>query len=133
MIRGYESYADLSLVASYDEGGSGGGGGGDGTPALTSGEPVTGLSGSRGSAQVFALEVPAGAENLTFEMSGGSGDADLYVRHGAEPTQDQYDYRPYEWGNDETVAASPATEGTWYVMVRGYRDYDGVSLVGSFD
>ena len=57
----------------------------------------------------FALDVAEGVEELRFEMSGGTGDADLYVRRGAVPTTSSWDYRPYRWGNDESVTiASPA-------------------------
>ena len=38
--------------------------------------------------------MPAGSANLRFELSGGSGNADLYVRYGALPTQTTFDYAP---------------------------------------
>ena len=43
---------------------------------LVNGVPV-GLSGARRSTQSFSIEVPAGATNLVFGLSGGTGDADL--------------------------------------------------------
>jgi serine protease len=61
-------------------------------------------------------------------MSGGPGDADLYVRYGAKPTTSRWDYRPFLEGNEESVTAQPVA-GTWYVMVRGYTAFSGVSLV----
>jgi len=42
----------------------------------------------------YTFDVPSGANNLNFVMSGGSGDADLYVRYGAAPTSSTYDCRP---------------------------------------
>ena len=78
------------------------------------------------------FDVPAGATDLEFQMSGGSGDADLYVRFGSEPTTSSYNCRPYLNGNDETCTfASPST-GTYHVMIRGYQAYSGVSLVASY-
>jgi uncharacterized protein YkwD len=65
-------------------------------------------------------------------MSGGAGDADLYVRYGALPTPSTYDYRPYLDGNNESVAPAVSTEGTWYLMLRGYASYSGVTLVASY-
>src|SRR5690606_34649272 len=65
---------------------NGGGGGPDPEPGpgvLANGVPVTGLSGAAGSERFFTLQVPAGASNLVFQMAGGSGDADLYVRQGS--------------------------------------------------
>jgi vibriolysin len=100
---------------------------------LTNGEAVSNLSASTGQELHFSLDVPSGASNLEFAISGGTGDADLYVRFGAQPTTSSYDYRPYLNGNNETVTPSSATAGTWYVMVRAYNSFSGLSLVGSFD
>lgn len=110
-----------------------GGGGGGGPTVLTDGVPVTGLSGAAGSEQFFTLDVPAGATNLSFQMSGGSGDADLYVKFGSAPTTSSYDCRPYSGGNNESCPITSAQTGTYHVMIRGYASFSGVSLVGSFD
>ncbi len=114
-------------------GGSGGTGGGTGTAtALQNGVAKTHLSGGAGSTAAFTFAVPAGATNLQFKMSGGSGDADLYVRFGAAPTQSTWDARPYLNGNNETAAITTATAGTWHVMIHGYSAYSGVSLTASY-
>jgi len=49
----------------------------------------------------------------------GDGDADLYVRTGAQPTATAYDCRPY--GGDSNESCTPAGTGPWYVSVHGYR------------
>ncbi|TQV66500.1 S8 family serine peptidase [Exilibacterium tricleocarpae] len=109
-------------------------GGGGGTPdgVLENGVVETGLSGSTGTELFFTLEVPAGAGDLSFQLSGGSGDADLYVKFGSAPTTGSYDCRPFVSGNNETCDISSARAGTYYVMVRAYSTFSGVSLVGSF-
>lgn len=115
------------------------GGGGDPDPdpdpepgELGNGVPETGLSGGQGSETFFTIDVPAGATDLVFQMSGGSGDADMYVRFGSEPTTGSYNCRPYLNGNNETCTfASPST-GTYHVMIRGYQAYSGVTLVASY-
>ncbi len=78
------------------------------------------------------MNVSAAASNLLFEISGGSGDADLYVKFGSPPTTSSYDCRPYRSGNNETCAFSSPQSGTYYVMVRGYSSYSGVTLKGSY-
>ncbi|WDE02157.1 pre-peptidase C-terminal domain-containing protein [Thalassomonas actiniarum] len=98
---------------------------------LTNGVPVSGLADSTGNEQEFHLVVPADASSVSFNMSGGSGDADLYVRFGAKPTENDYDCRPYAGGNNEDCSFS-AQAGTYYVMIRAYSSYSGVSLVGSY-
>jgi Zn-dependent metalloprotease len=129
---GYSKADVTSAFAAVDVSCSGGGGGGGGTTALTKGVPVTGQSGSSGSSLNFSLAVPAGASNLTFTMSGGSGDADLYVKFGSAPTDSSYDCRPYKSGNSESCTfASPQT-GTYYVRIKGYSAFSGVSLVGDY-
>ncbi|HJU39866.1 MAG TPA: proprotein convertase P-domain-containing protein [Tahibacter sp.] len=105
------------------------GGGGN---VLTNGVPVTGISGAQNSEQTWTLVVPAGASNLTFTTAGGSGDVDLYVRFGAAPTTATYDCRPYTSGNGETCNIATAQAGTYYVMLRGYAAYSGVTLTGSY-
>ncbi|MEM1439610.1 MAG: S8 family peptidase, partial [Pseudomonadota bacterium] len=109
----------------------GGGGGGDGV--LENGVAETGLAGSTGAELRFTLEVPAGASNLSFQISGGSGDADLYVRFGSPPTTSSYDCRPWLNGNNETCDISNVQAGTYHVMVRAYSTFSGVSLTASFD
>jgi hypothetical protein len=105
-----------------------------GVPAneLMNGVPMSNLSGAAGSQVHYRLSVPAGASGLKFQLSGSSGDADLYVRYGAEPTTTLYDHRPYLAGSNEVVTPSVTQAGTWYVMVRGYSGYSGVSLEASF-
>ena len=91
----------------------------------------TNLSGAAGAWDHYTIVVPAGATSLNIESAGGSGDADLYVRFSAEPTTSNWDYRPYRWGNNETVTVSNPQAGTWYVSLRGYSAYSGVSLTAS--
>lgn len=101
--------------------------------SLTDGVPVTGLSGGAGSEQFFTLVVPSGSSNLSFAMSGGTGDADMYVRFGSAPTTSTWECRPYLNGNNETCTFAAPQAGTYHVMVRGYSSFSGVSLVGNFD
>jgi len=101
--------------------------------ALDNGTPVTSLSGSSGSQVLFELSVPAGASNLSFNISGGSGDADIYVKFGSQASTSNWDCRPYRSGNNETCNISSAQTGTYSVMIDAYSAYSGVDLVGSFD
>jgi serine protease len=129
-IRAYDgagndgSYSSIAQATTQ----SGGGGG----SALSNGVPVTGLSGSAGTELRYTLSVPAGASNLRFVTSGGTGDADLYVRFGTAPTTTTYDCRSWASGNSETCAITTAQAGTYHVLVRGYSAFSGVSLTGSY-
>src|SRR3546814_17783477 len=48
--------------------------------ALENGVPVTDMEIGTNHALRYTLDVPAGASNLVFTISGGTGDADLYVQ-----------------------------------------------------
>ncbi|GAB3338734.1 serine protease [Marilutibacter aestuarii] len=104
----------------------------DPTPgSLQKGVPVN-VSGAQGAETRYTITVPAGASNLGFTTSGGSGDADLYVRFGSAPTTSTYDCRPYRSGNAESCTFASPQAGTWHVMLRGYSAYSGLSLVADY-
>jgi pseudolysin/vibriolysin len=79
----------------------------------------------------YTMVVPAGKTSVVFTISGGTGDADLYVKLGSAPTTTSYTCRPYLTGNNETCTISNPTAGTYYVNVRAYAAYSGVSLKGT--
>jgi len=114
--------------------GTGGGdtGTGSGSTALQNGVPATGLTASSGTELRYTIDVPAGASNLNFQLSGGSGDADLYVRYASAPTVSSYDCRPYLNSSNETCTMPSATAGTWHVLVLGYSAFSNVSLLASY-
>jgi serine protease len=99
---------------------------------LTKGVAVTNLSAAAGAYVKYKMVVPAGATNLTFTTSSGAGDADMYVRFGAEPTDATYDCRPYRTGNAETCTFAAPQAGTYYVNLKAYTAFNGVSLVGNY-
>ena len=103
-----------------------------GDNALSNGVPVNNLSATTGNDVTYTLAVPSGATNISFQISGGSGDADMYVKFGSAPTDSSYDCRPYKNGNSETCSGSQ-TGGTYYVRVKAYSSFSGVTLVGSYD
>jgi vibriolysin len=127
MLRGYSAYSGVSLVGRY----STGGGGDDGVTVLLDGVPVSSISGTSGSIKYWKIQTPAGA-NLSIRISGGTGDADLYTRFGAKPTTSTYLCRPYLNGNAETCTVASTSAGYYYIMLRGYSAYSGVTLRGDY-
>ncbi|TCV91282.1 vibriolysin [Luteibacter rhizovicinus] len=106
------------------------GGGGSGG-ALSNGVAKTGLAGATSAELNYTVVVPAG-KNLVIKISGGTGDADLYVKFGSAPTTSSYGCRPYLTGNNETCTFSSSQAGTYYVKLRGYAAFSGVSLVATW-
>mgnify|MGYP000259130329 CR=1 FL=1 len=76
----------------------------------------------------FSFDMPAGMSSLTVTISGGTGDADLYVNEGNRPTTSRWDCRPYLSGNDEVCTFNNPGAGTWHIGVRAYSAYSGVTL-----
>ncbi len=69
---------------------------------------------------------------LGIEIDGSPGvDFDLYVRKGAEPTINDYDYRGYTSSPDERIRIQPAGAGEYFVMVHSYRGAGDFKLKAS--
>ncbi|TCI01984.1 peptidase S8 [Corallincola luteus] len=117
--------ADAAAAVDYVLGNDGGG-------EPSGGFTETNLADTRRGWQYFTVEVPAGINKLDVTMSGGSGDADLYVRYGAKPSTRNWDYRPYLNGNNESVSVSNPNSGVWHIGVRAYSTYSGVTLQVSY-
>lgn len=109
-----------------------GGNGGGGNPGAGDTVTHTNQSASRRSWVRNNVDIPSGMTSATFSISGGTGDADLYVRRGAEPTTSSYDCRPYLYGNNETCSFSNPQSGTWYYGVRAYSAFSGVTITASY-
>ncbi|HWU89857.1 MAG TPA: M4 family metallopeptidase, partial [Kofleriaceae bacterium] len=100
---------------------------------LMNGVPQTGIADSTtGNMKFWKLDVPAGQTSLTFTISGGTGDADMYVNFGAQPSTTVYQCRPYLSGNAETCTFSPPSAGTYWVGLNAYAAYSGVTLTGTY-
>lgn len=121
-----------SCAISHADVSGGGSGGGGGATALSNGVTVSNLSAATGAYIKFTMSVPAGATNLVFTQSGGTGDSDMYVKFGSEPTDTSYDCRPYVSGNAETCTFAAPSAGTYYINLKAYSAFSGVSLKGSY-
>ncbi len=103
-----------------------GGGGGGSTVVINVNLPSVSTGGVSSN---YTVAIPSGTTQLVVQTSGGTGDADLYVRAGAAPTTSSYTCRPYLSGNNETCTFNnPAAGSTYYINVRAYSSYSGVNL-----
>jgi serine protease len=99
---------------------------------LSKGVAVTNLAAATGASLNYTMVVPAGSTNLSFVTSGGTGDMDMYVKFGSAPTDTVYDCRPYASGNAETCSFATPSAGTYYVRLKAYTSFSGLSLVGNY-
>lgn len=128
----YGAAAAATVNQAWDAVGAPGGSSGGGTTTLTNGVAVTGIGASTGTWKHYKITVPTGQTKLEIVMSGGTGDADLYVKRGAQPTSTVYDYRPYLTGNNETVTVTNPVAGDWYISIYAYATYASVSLKATY-
>ena len=128
----YGSAAAATVNQAWDAVGAPGGSSGGGVTSLTNGVAVTGISASTGTWKNYKITVPSGQTSLAIVMSGGSGDGDLYVKFGSQPTLSSYNYRPYLTGNNETVNVTNPSAGDWYISIYAYASYSSVSLKATY-
>jgi serine protease len=111
----YADFSNVELVA-------------DITVASDDGFPKTNLAADKGDWLNYVYTVPAGVSQIEVSTSGGSGDADLYVKNGSVPTTGEYDCRPYQSGNNESCTVTVSTGDEVYIGLRAYNTFSGVGL-----
>ncbi len=125
----YGAAANATVNSAWDAVGVGG-------PApvvvLSNGVALTGQGASTGSWKHYKIAVPASQTSLAIVMSGGTGDGDLYVKRGSQPTSSSYDYRPYLNGNNETVNVTNPVAGDWFISIYAYSTFSGVSIRATY-
>lgn len=129
MLHAYRGYAGVTLEV--HTGNDGLDGGQHGVITLRDGSTIRNIAGQRGSDRRFRIVVPGNAKELTIRTTGGSGDADLYLRRGGAPTAGNYHYRSVGKYTQEEIRVSNPPAGTWYVLLSGYRNFADVTLTAS--
>lgn len=105
-----------SIVASYKF-----------SDSLISGVPVS-VTLAKGASKLLFINVPAGKTKLTFSLSGGTGDGDLYARMTTAPTTTSYSKKSDGATNTETITFTSPVAGTYYVLVNAYAAVNGASV-----
>ncbi|WP_326941495.1 M4 family metallopeptidase [Actimicrobium sp. GrIS 1.19] len=100
--------------------------------ALTKATPMTGITLKTNGSIVYHVMVPAGQSELTFKLSGGSGDGDLWAKFGTAPTTTDYDVRADSTTNTENIKIAKPKAGTYYLMVTAQRAVRGAKLVADY-
>jgi secreted trypsin-like serine protease len=98
---------------------------------FTSALALTNLSGARNSFTHRSITVPAGTLALSVIVRGGTGDSDLYVRRGSQPTTSAFDCRPFLDGNNEFCTIDAPVAGTYFVSMRAFAAFSGASLTAA--
>jgi pseudolysin/vibriolysin len=78
--------------------------------------------------KLYYITVPAGKTSLTFTLSGGTGDGDLYSRMTTAPTTTSFTKKSDGSTNTETITFSAPAAGTYYLLVNAYATVSGASV-----
>ncbi|MFC5435872.1 S8 family peptidase [Rhodanobacter umsongensis] len=110
------------------------GGGNESATPLAPGVLQGGQAGASGDSQLYSLNVPAGAKNLTLRSFGGTGDVSLFVKAGIAPGENgsDADFKSTRPGNAEAVLIAKPQATTYYIRVVGVSSYSGLSLLGIY-
>lgn len=120
-LKAYSTFSGVSLTGTYTEGDTGGD-----LPVID--QTKTNVSVARRSWTRYTVDLAAGYASFDVTLSGGSGDADLYIRHGAASTTSSFDCKSESSSNNESCSQASPAAGTWYIDVYGYRASSGMTL-----
>lgn len=128
-IEAYQAFNNLSLLAKTTTSTT--------TPppvntVLTNGTPVSGISITQGTQVHYQIDVPANAKDLKIAITGGSGDADLYLQFNKAAAKSSHICRPYKDGNNESCDIAAPSTGRYHMMLDAYRAVSGLTLTASF-
>ncbi|MFZ6819382.1 M20/M25/M40 family metallo-hydrolase [Undibacterium sp. Ji22W] len=112
-----------SLVASYQTSVPGN--------VLTSGVSVSIGNLAVNATKTYTIVVPSGKSTLTFKVTGGTGDGDIYAKLGAAPTTTVYDKKSDGATNTETITFTAPAAGTYYLLVKAYAAMSGASILAT--
>ena len=94
--------------------------------------PIADLAGKLGQWQFFSFTLPADVSGLVVELTGGTGNADLYTKFGEIPTLSSYDCHSVGAQNEERCDNGLPSEGKTLIGVYGKTAYAGVTLKASY-
>ena len=119
LIFGESEYANTSLTLDVVE---------SPPETVSVGQTISSLSGSRGDVLFYKFALNDNVQEIKVSISGGEGDADLYLKRGMFPSKADYDCRPYYYGNNESCSAIGESGDEFYIMIDGYSSFSDVAL-----
>jgi len=100
---------------------------------LYSGQAVNNIGGTAGSEQFYFLETSGNNAVVDVQISGGTGDVDLFVKVDGIASSGDYTCRPYLAGNNESCLVHVPSTTDVGIMLQGYSPFDSVSLIATED
>jgi uncharacterized protein YjdB len=99
------------------------------TTAITPPATFSGLGAATGVLWWY-VDVPAGTTQLRVQISGGTGDVDLYIYNvfGTFPTASGRLCRPFLDGNNETCVLNDPAPGRYFIGLDTFQEWSGVTM-----
>lgn len=110
-----------TIVITYEEFGTA-------PECLQNGEVVYDLDGGEYSWKMYCVDVPEGVSKLLVHLWNGRGDADLYLKLGGEPGENDYGWKSVIAGLDETLLLESPAAGRYHIGVYGFHRYEDVNV-----
>ncbi len=95
---------------------------------LENGEVVYDLDGGEYSWKMYCVDVPEGVTKFLVHLWNGKGDADLYLKLGGEPGENDYGWKSVIAGLDETLLLEAPAAGRYHIGVYGFDRYENVNM-----
>jgi subtilase family serine protease/pimeloyl-ACP methyl ester carboxylesterase len=99
---------------------------------LSDGVLLSGQTAPAGAELHYKIAVPPGQTSADFVSTGGTGNADLYVRFGQSPTTTQYDCKSTSSNSAELCSRTAPAAGDWYMMLISAAGFSGVQVVADY-
>jgi len=128
-VNAYQAFSALSLTASLTSE----------APApvptntvLTNKTPISNLAINKGIQTHYQFDVPVNATDLKVAISGGTGDADLYLQFDKAAATNSHICRPYLGGNNESCDIAKPSAGRYHIMLDAFSTVTDLTLTASF-
>lgn len=99
---------------------------------IANGETLT-ISGAEKANLRYFINVPSGVTSLTVSTNGNNGDADLYLKHNANPTDSDYDCGSLGPTSVESCTVSNPQAGEWRILVHAWAAINNITLTASYE
>ena len=117
LLSAWSTFSNVDLTGTYTVGSTTGG---------TQSESNLSINNKKW--KYFNIEIPAGMSTFTVDTNGGTGDADLYIREGANPTTSLNACASETASNTETCTINNPAAGTWTVGIYGWAAVTGLNV-----
>ncbi len=120
-VYGFTDFTDANLRVTYN-------------PDVIENNTLTeGISLRKSKSLDLKLEVPHDTTNLRINLTGGIGDADLYVTGVPAAGGTPYDCQSYELNNEEECSLQTVPAGTYHITITSFVDVQDMALAVAYD